>query len=139
MASRCCVWDCRLLAGCSSSWLLGFRASDHSDHREEVSYEGSWSILVSGKTTGLGLGASYGVAGVGGSSGNSWGEYRGRGGALAAPSRWLVFVAMKASTVATQGVARNEDPRFYSRDWIDDAIRSALDKIGRAPCGVFWW
>ncbi len=38
-----------------------------------------------------------------------------------------VFEAMNASTVMTQGIARNEDPRFYSRQWIDDAIRSALE------------
>jgi hypothetical protein len=38
-----------------------------------------------------------------------------------------VFVAMKASTVETDLIARNEDPRFYSREWLDDAIRSALE------------
>jgi hypothetical protein len=40
-----------------------------------------------------------------------------------------VFVAMNASTMVTQLVARDEDPRFYSRAWIDDAIRSALDDL----------
>jgi hypothetical protein len=50
-----------------------------------------------------------------------------------------VFVAMKASTVVAQGVARNEDPRFYSREWIDDAIRSALDASKQpAPPDLNW-
>ena len=49
-------------------------------------HEGSQSILVSCEEKGLGLGAADQVAGMGGSAGNSWGEYCG-GGALAASRR----------------------------------------------------
>jgi hypothetical protein len=66
---------------------IGMRMA--AENREESSYEGSRSILVSGQASRLGLGASDRLAGMGGSSGNSWGEYSGGGGSHAASPRWL--------------------------------------------------
>src|ERR1700733_15408734 len=57
--------------------------------REESSYDGSRSILVSGQASRLGLGASDCLAGMGGSLGNSRRESSGGGGSHAASPRWL--------------------------------------------------
>src|ERR1700726_3234178 len=66
---------------------IGMRLA--TKYREEISNEGSRSILVSGQASRLGLGASDRLAGMGGSSGNSWGEYSGGGGSHAASRRRL--------------------------------------------------
>src|SRR5580692_8486390 len=70
------------LRGRMGMWLA-------TKNREESSYEGSRSILVSGQASRLGLGASDRLAGMGGSSGNSWGEYSRGGGSHAAARRGL--------------------------------------------------
>src|SRR5580700_5291226 len=66
---------------------IGMRMA--TKNREESSYEGSRSILVSGQASRLGLGASDRLARMGGSSGNSWGEYSGGDGTHAASRRGL--------------------------------------------------
>jgi hypothetical protein len=62
-----------------------------------------------------------------------------KGNTATADELFAVFVAMKASTVVMQLIAQNEDPRFYSREWIEDAVRSAV-RVAAQPeaTGLNW-
>lgn len=47
--------------------------------------------------------------------------------AVSADDLFAVFVDLRNSVVFDHSIAQYEDPRFFSRGWLEDAIKSALN------------